>query len=424
MKVGNKKAKMKLNIRLLMALLFLYCFSVQAEQYQSHELLTSKGQSKYEVKSIMELEAELNKLTDAYAKDSTARYLARHYAQQRDQASVQKAIVFYRQSLSGSGLSVYAKQVTALELMALLYNNEMHQAFLDTAKQYESYGGKPKSDLLIQMALCHYQLQHKKDALNLAVIIFNKQNSQEFQLSLDELNQLLYLFYNSADYLHSAQVQQFIIELDSYNAKQWLRLGKLHLKNKQANKAADTLFLATQKGLLVEQADIILMCDLMLSSGNPFVAARLMQQLMDMFNVDHTIENYDRLFRYWYTAHELEAAAATLKKSLYLNKDSVRYLDLAQLYYQLQDWPAMNTTIINLCDDPLQGKFVSRASLLLGISELKLGNKRGAIEAFVDATLIGGEVKQAQAYLEYLKVEKSNPTMRRARFNGPCMPIH
>ncbi len=56
-------------------LLFLYVKlmpNVLADQYQSNELLEGKGMSSSTVKSIVELEADLNKLTDAYAKDSTA----------------------------------------------------------------------------------------------------------------------------------------------------------------------------------------------------------------------------------------------------------------------------------------------------------------------------------------------------------------
>ena len=371
------------------------------------------------VKSIVELEADLNTLTDAYAKDSTARYLARYYAQKSGMDNLKKAIAYYRQSLSGDGLSVYAKQATALELGALLYVNEKYQAFLRTMEDYLDYGGQAESELLIQQALAHYYLNQRQTALDLAAVLFKQHQSQAMTLSLSELNQLLFIFYNLKDLLHGIDVQIAIIELDSYNQDYWLRLSKLYLKNNNPQKAADTLLLVAQKGLIQEQDDLLLMCELLVKSGNPYVGARLLQQFFDEFHVDHTLETYDRLFRYWYLAQELAPATQALSQSTALNQDISRYLDLAELYYQQQDWPAMNATVKLGCENPLENKQVSRANLLLGISELKLGNIELAKQAFVNASAIGGKIKQALVYLQYLKVPKPDP-QQRLKISGPC----
>jgi len=403
-------------------LLFLYVKlmpNVLADQYQSNELLEGKGMSSSTVKSIVELEADLNKLTDAYAKDSTARYLARYYAQKSGIENLNKAISYYKQSLRGEGLSVYAKQATALELAALLYVHEEYQGFLQTFEDYQGYGGKAKPELLIQQALAHYYLAQRQTALSLAGVLFKQHQGLLLKLSLSELNQLLFIFYNLNDLLQGIDVQIAIIEMDSYNADYWLRLSKLYLKNNNPQKAADTLLLVAQKGLIQEQSDLLLMCDLLVKSGNPYVGARLLQQFFDEFHVDHTLEIYDRLFRYWYLAQELKAATRALKDSTALNQDLARYLDLAELYYQQQDWPAMNATVKLGCENPLENKQVSRANLLLGISELKLGNIELAKQAFVNASAIGGRIKQALVYLDYLKVARPNP-QQKLEISGPC----
>ncbi len=371
------------------------------------------------VKSISELEAQLNGLTDAYAKDSTARYLARYYAQKTGDDNLKKAISYYKKALSGDGLSVYARQATALELSALLFVNEKYQAFLQSVESYLKFGGQKKSELIIQQALAHYYLQQRQTALQLAITLFKKHLSHRVRLNLADLNQLLFIFYNSNDLLSSIQLQKSIIELDSYNHEHWLRLSKLYLKNNNSQKAADTLLLVAQKGLIQDQVDLLLMCDLLVKSGNPFVGARLLQQFFDQFKVDHTLENYDKLFRYWYLAQELTEATVALKQSLSLNQDIARYLDLAELYYQQQDWLAMNVAVKQGCDQPLQNKQISRANLLLGISELKLGNIEEAKKAFINASAIGGQIKQALTYLDYLKVARPNPQKKR-EIIGPC----
>jgi len=390
-----------------------------SDQYQSNELLEAKGMSSSTVKSISELEADLNSLTDAYAKDSTARYLARYYAQKSGDDNLKKSIEYYGKAINGDGLSVYARQATALELAALLYVNERYQAFLQSVEHYLEFGGQLKSELMIQQALAHYYLHHKQTALELAGALFNGHLNGNMVLNLQDLNQLLFIFYNLNDLLNSIQLQKSIIELDSYNYEHWLRLSKLYLKNNSPQKAADTLLLVTQKGLVQDQADLLLMCELLVKSGNPFVGARLLQQFFEQFSVDHTLENYDKLFRYWYLAQELTAATAALKQSLTLNQDIARYLDLAELYYQQQDWLAMNETVKLGCENPLQNKQLSRANLLLGISELKLGNLHAAKQAFINASAIGGRIKQAVAYLKYLKVERADPQQKR-EISGPC----
>jgi hypothetical protein len=411
----------KLMMIVFMAFSLGFCFSSKADQYQSNELIESKGQSAKTVKSISELEAELNDLNDAYTKDSTARYLARHYAQKNNQASIIKAIEYYRLSLEGKGLSVVARQATMLELLAVYFQNEMYRDFVNGIDQYIKLNGKITLGLDIKAMLSYYHLNKKKKSLSIANKLFKAHSNHQVTLGLNDLNQLLFTYYNLADFLKSAQVQSFIIALDEHSVEQWLRLSKLHLKNNQPDQAAEVMLLMVQKGLLLEQDNLVLMTDLIHNSGNAFIAGRLMQQLLDEFRVDHNLENFDRLFKYWYLSQEIDKAAVALKNSLKYDHSIKRLLDLAQVYYQQRHWVNMNATIKEACSWPLKSKYVGRANLLLGISELKLNNQEDAIEAFYNATMIAGKVAEAMAYLSYLKVDTSD--MRRYEsISGVCEP--
>ena len=395
--------------------------SVFADQYQSNELIESKTQNAKAIKSISELEAELNGLTDDYAKDSTARYLARHYAQKNTKESVAKAIEYYQLSLKGKGLSVYAQQATMLELLALFYQHQMHQAFISAVDQYVELKGVPDTQLNIKTMLVHYHMNHKNKSLLMANKLLKYHEDNDLALEVSDLNQLLFTFYNLQDYLKSARIQQYIIAIEDNDLEQWLRLSKLHIKNNKPEQASEVLLLALQKGMTMEQDDLILICDLLSQSGNPYFAARLMQQLVDEYKVDHNLENFDRLFTYWYLSQELERAALAKRKSLIYESSTARSLDLAELYYQMQQWDNMNLTIKDACSFPLKDEFVSRANLLLGISELKLKREAQAIEAFYNATMISGKVKEAVAYLNYLNVDISD-TRRYEQITGVCAP--
>ncbi len=407
---------------LILGLFFPFSSILWAAQYQSNELLESKGQSKQVVKSIVELEAELSSLSDAYSKDSTARYLARHYAQQNNKISVNKAIEYYRLSLAGDGLSIYAQQATMLELLTLFFQHKLYQDFSQGFDQYLILKGQPTPALNIKAMLSYYYLKQKKTAVNLAKKLFRDYDSQLIQLQLTELNQILFILYNLADFLTSIKVQQSIVLLDPYSVDQWLRLSKLHMKNNKPDQAAEILLLMAQKGLLLEQHDFLLMIDLIHNSGNAFIAARLMQELIDDFKVDHNLDNFDRLFKYWYLAKETDKAALALKMSLKYDDGIKRYLDLAEIYYQQKKWADMNSVIKQGCIVKVAREDTGRANLLLGISELKLNNYDKAISAFYNATLISGRVSEAITYLDYLEVDVRDKS-RYETISGVCEPM-
>jgi len=69
--------------------------------------------------------------------------------------------------------------------------------------------------------------------------------------------------------------------------------------------------------------------------------------------------------------------------------------------------------MVGACQRQLPDKYVSRANLLLGISQLKLGDRESARRAFINATLIGGASKQAGDWLEFMGAEP--PTDRETR---------
>lgn len=417
----NIRADIKYFIIKIIFLLLIPMSSI-ADQYQSNELIGAKGKSEKAVKSISELEQELNTLTDDYSKDSTARYLARHYAQKNTKDSIKQAIEYYLLSLKGKGLSIYAKQATLLELLALYFHHKMYAEFIFSMDDYIALKGQISHQLKIKSMLAHYHLNKRSRALTLAKAVFKAHGENNETLLLEELNQVLFTFYNLKDYVSSAKVQRAIIAMDDNNVDQWLRLSKLLIKNNQTDEAAEVLLTALQKGVSIEQEDMLLLCDLLNQAGNPFLAARLMGQFLDEYRVDHNIENLDRLFSYWYLAQDFERAAEAKKASIEYDSGTERYLDLAQLYYQDRQWHKMNQVLKEACNWPLQDKYVSQANLLLGISELKLKNEAAAIEAFYNATMISGRVQEALAYLNYMNVDTSD-TRRFEQITGVCAPV-
>ena len=96
-----------------------------------------------------------------------------------------------------------------------------------------------------------------------------------------------------------------------------------------------------------------------------------------------------------------------------LSVDTELYLYLAQLLIEQRDWQALNKTMLAACDKQLEDRFVGRANVYLGISQLKLGDEAGARRSFINATLITGANVQAGQWLEHM--EAAPPTRDEAR---------
>lgn len=390
-----------------------YAVSSDADQYRSRELKTSSMGKQVE-KSIEQLEAELGSIADSYSKASTARYLARHYSSEKN---YNKAAGYYREALKGEGLSDFAKQDILAELaqVYLLLNN--HAAVIQTLEQRKQLGGKESSILLMMQAMAHLHLKNNSAAIACADAAW----ASEPRPSPNLLKQLLYVYFQTGSYQNAARTQQAYLQLEANDLAGWRQLAAIYMKMQLSSKAADALAVARENGLALTAEDITLLADLYNKVNNPFAAARLYDASIANRQLPETLENLDRLFYYWMQARERGKAIATLQRALAQKPDIERYLYLAQLQMDEQQWQPMKQSVINACNIALPDEFVSRANLLLGISELKLGNPGAARRAFINATLIGGEGETAAQYLRYMEAESVSDE-EADNFDGPCTP--
>jgi hypothetical protein len=67
-----------------------------------------------------------------------------------------------------------------------------------------------------------------------------------------------------------------------------------------------------------------------------------------------------------------------------------------------RDWQALHQTMLAACSRELEDRFVGKANVYLGISQLKLGDEAGARRSFINATLITGANTQAGQWLAYM----------------------
>lgn len=395
--------------------------SSYAQQYKSRELAPT--QSLQEKKSIATLEKEIrnNQLTNPYARQSTARYLARYYRQ----TSPEKALSFYRESLSGEGLSVYAKQELCLELISLYARLNNHQAVVDHVKKYITLGGKETVHLLLLEANALLLLGEKQQVLAVVnkawMLAIKALPANKHTVNESLLLQFRFLYYRAGHIGRAAELQKYIVDKYDQSLAAIELLASLYLKQQRYQQAADVLHMAfLQKYTLTESA-ILQLTALYAKTLNPYMSATVLSKALEQGRVASSDKHQRQLMYYWLQAKEFKQAAKVLESISQQTNNSGDYLLLAELYQRQSQWQRMKLAVEQACRARLEDADIGRANVLLGIAELKLGANTEARRAFINATLQGGEIDRANQYLQFMRA-KSIGQEELQSYQGVCTP--
>jgi tetratricopeptide (TPR) repeat protein len=236
---------------------------------------------------------------------------------------------------------------------------------------------------------------------------------QGLVMSTSQKRQALALYYQAGAYAQCEQLLRQLLEAEPDNPESWHQLAAVYLQQGKRKQALDQLTLAREKLVPFREQDIVLLADLQAVNGNPYGAATVLQEALTDKRVPANGANYRKLFQFWLQAREVERANAALVQAARLSGDIELYLYLAQLQMEQEAWQPMYDTMLAACKKQLPDKYVGRANLLLGISQLKLGDHSSARRSFINATLIGGAGAQAGKWLDFMQAAPA--TDREAR---------
>ena len=356
--------------------------------------------------SIDELEQQIKSISDSYAKSSAGRHLARHYV---EQGEYQKAIDYYRSALSADGLSDVANREMLRELAQVYLISENYAAATGTLEKALRIKLVPDPGDYLLLAQAYY----RQGKLVQVVASLDPIREQGLTLSVAQKRQALALYYQAGAYAQCEQLLKQLLDVEPNNPDNWHHLASVYVQQGKRKQALDQLTLAREKAVPFAEQDILLLADLQAVNGNPFGAASVLEDALGRKAVTANAMNYRKLFQFWLQARENDKATAALVKAARLSGDIELYLYLAQVQMEEEAWQPMYDTMLAACKTQLQDKYVGRANLLLGISQLKLGDKSSARRSFINATLIGGAGAQAGRWLDFMQAEPA--TKREAR---------
>lgn len=400
-----------LRLMLVLVILCLISTLATAEAYRSKLYLDpNKKLNETANLSLQELEQQINSMTDAYAKSSTGRYLAHQYVNQKQYA---KAIEYYNTALEAEGLSSVANQVLLKELASVYLLEEQYAQAVTTLNRLQTL------DLESQLLLAQSYFG-QQDYLS-TVETLDQISPTESPLTEPQLNQMLALYYKAGSYPQSEKILRRLIYLNPQTFKYWRQLTSILLAQNKHKPALDQLALARQKKLPFESQDILLLADLYVANQAAEKGAKILEQAIDQGEIENNEQHRKRIFEYWLQAREKEKAANALKQAIDLIQDIDLLIRLAQLQMEQAHWKDMNGTLLTACRNVLADKYVSHANLLLGVSQLKMGEKTAARRSFINATLLGGQGEKAREWLDFMEAEPADDGELK-EITGPCHP--
>jgi tetratricopeptide (TPR) repeat protein len=383
-------------------------------QYRSRILLTPNAGdwAKGAELSNEELEQQLGSIEDAYAKSSAGRHLARHYVERKEYG---KAIEFYQQALRAEGLSDVANREMLRELAQVYLLQKDYGDAAQTLQQVLAINLVPEVTDFLLLARAQHHLGRYVDV----VATLDSMQQAGTALDTEQLQQALALYYRAGAFAQSEVLLGRLLELQPHDAQNWHLLASVYLQQNKKRQALDQLTLARDKRVPFAERDILLLASLHSANDNPYGAAEVLEHAIAQKEAPGSAANYRRLFEFWLQAREPDKALEALQQAARLSGDIELYLYLAQLQMEAQDFATMHETMLAACAKQLPDKYVGRANLLLGVSQLKLGDETGARRSFINATLVGGVNAQAGQWLRFMNAAPATEDETR-RIAGIC----
>lgn len=372
-------------------------------QYRSRVLLTPEGEWASETElSVEELERQMGSIEDAYAKSSAGRHLARNYVARKE---YDKAIEYYREALGAEGLSAVANREMLRELAQVYLLKKDYAAAAQSLQQALALDLAPEVADYLLLARAQHHLGRYVD------VVATLDGAQAKGLTLDavQARQATALYYHAGAYPQCEVLLRRLMELQPDDPQHWHMLASVYLQQDKKKQALDQLALAREKRVPFSERDVLLLANLHAANNDPFGAAQVLQQGLADGEIAKSGTHYRRLFELWLQAREQDKAREALLQAARLSDDPQLSFYLAQLQMEQEDFTGMHQTMLAACAEPLPDEHVGRANLLMGISQLKLGDTEGARRSLINATLVGGANAQAGQWLSFMQAAPATP---------------
>jgi len=395
-----------------------------ADQYRSRTSGVWKATT--EKKTIEGLEKSLKDLEqNPYAKALTSRNLAHAHLRNKDYA---KTIVYLEQAIETKSLSPYAEQDMLLELAQVYMAADQHQNVVDTLDKWFPNADKVDSRTYLLLASAYVELQQYEKAVE----PLEKALEQSKSMEEDWYRLLLSVHYKLHHFENCTHLLKEMIRLFPTHTDYYVQLSSLYTKMGEKDQALSVMELAYKSNKLTRSEDLVLLAQQFLVNNVPYKAGVLLDTSLKNGQIEESVDTLELLAMAWMQAKERAFAVPPLKKALQASDKDEYHLWLAQLSMDMRNWEEAihviqkalakahrekksydraraNSSRSHGLKMPLLLKKMGELYLLLGIAHYELSETSLARQAFLEASQIGGAMKQASDWLSYLDSDLQSP---------------
>lgn len=271
---------------------------------------------------------------------------------------------------------------------------------IENLKTWFEIATDPNAVAYYLLALAHYQTGDLETAVMPAQQAVDLTDEpQEGWLQL-----LLALRLTRKEYEASVPLLETLVQ--RYPKKSyWLSLSTVHGALGDYEEALVPLQLAYSQGYLTEDSELRRLAQLLLFLGQPYRAARLVQDGLEHERIDADSEIYELLGNSWIAAREFEKTVAPLSKAAELAEDGDLFVRLAQVQIAREKWAAAALALRRAIE--LGGlKKPGDAKLLMGIAVYNSDRPRQAKAWFTRARAHEETRSEADQWLFHIEHEQ------------------
>jgi tetratricopeptide (TPR) repeat protein len=240
-----------------------------------------------------------------------------------------------------------------------------------------------------------------------AIELADEPKESRYQLKLG-------MHYELKEFEQSRDVLQFMVRQWPHKKQYWTQLSSMHVTLKNDKEALAVLALAHRHGLLEKESDFTQLYSLYGYLDLPYKAAEVLAEGIDLGFVESSKKHWEQLGNAWYAARELDKAVAALNKAANLAEDGKIAVQVGYILIDKEDWSGAKVALTTALDKGgLSDNQTGNMYVLLGMSELNIGEPAAARRAFMEARKFQKSRQSAQQWINHLneleKRERAGP---------------
>jgi Tfp pilus assembly protein PilF len=300
-------------------------------------------------------------------------------------------------AINSGGLNAQELSSNRFQIAQSYMAEENYQQAATALEAWFETAVNPNSSAYYLLAAAYYQQELYDRALPPAIkAVELTEQPQESWIQL-----VVALMLQSEDYAGAVPWLERLVVMSPDKKSNWLQLSSVYQEIEEFGKALAVTQLAYSAGLLMEDADIRRLADLLVYNEIPYRGGQILERGIADGVVKTDAALYEKLANCWMAAGEFDKSVEPLGRAAQLATNGDLYVRLGEVHVQREDWAAAQSALESgLNKGGLRDQ--GYAQLLMGFAVFEQGNAREARQWFQRASASERHRRQAQAYIQLI----------------------